>query len=104
MSLVGQTRTSSLGVARPLPPSADIGPGGQSVGQAAQFCLVEFLALTRAIGFDPGALLSTRSVRCRRTDPISLRAADKRGPLPDHDLGFLASRTDTGLAPEPIIF
>ena len=35
----GQTRTSSLGAARPLPPSADIGPGGQSVGQAAQFCL-----------------------------------------------------------------
>ena len=25
--------------ARPLPPSADIGPGGQSVGQAARFCL-----------------------------------------------------------------
>jgi hypothetical protein len=25
----GQTRTSSLGAARPLPPSADIGPGGQ---------------------------------------------------------------------------
>jgi hypothetical protein len=24
--------------ARPLPPSADIGPGEQSVGQAAQFC------------------------------------------------------------------
>ena len=35
----GQTRTSSLGAARPLPPSADIDPGGQSVGQAAQFCL-----------------------------------------------------------------
>ena len=32
----GQTRTSSLGAARPLPPSADIGPGGQSVGQAAR--------------------------------------------------------------------
>ena len=32
-------RTSYLGAARPLPPSADIGPGGQSVGQAAQFCL-----------------------------------------------------------------
>jgi len=30
-----------LGAARPLPPSADIGPGGQSVGQAAQFCLVQ---------------------------------------------------------------
>ena len=39
MSQLGQTRTSSLGAARPLPPSADIGPGGQSVGQAAQFCL-----------------------------------------------------------------
>ena len=36
---MGQTRTSSLRAARPLPPSADIGPGGQSVGQAAQFCL-----------------------------------------------------------------
>ena len=31
----GQTRTCSLGAARPLRPSADIvGPGGQSVGQA----------------------------------------------------------------------
>ena len=37
MSEMGLTRTSSLGAARPLPPSADIGPGGQSVGQAAQF-------------------------------------------------------------------
>ena len=27
-----------LGAARPLPPSADIGLGGQSVGQAAQSC------------------------------------------------------------------
>jgi hypothetical protein len=27
--------------ARPLPPRADIGPGGQSVGQAAQFCLAQ---------------------------------------------------------------
>jgi hypothetical protein len=35
---LGQTRTSSLGAARPLPPSADIGPGGQSIDQAAQFC------------------------------------------------------------------
>jgi hypothetical protein len=32
---LGQTRTSSLGAARPLPPSADIGSGGpvQSVDQ-----------------------------------------------------------------------
>src|SRR5580692_3464271 len=36
---MGQTLPSSLGAARPLPPSEDIGPGGQSVGQAAQFCL-----------------------------------------------------------------
>ena len=35
----GQTRTSSLGAGCPRPPSADIGPGGQSAGQAAQFCL-----------------------------------------------------------------
>ena len=28
-----------MGAARPLPPRADIGPGGQSVGQAARFCL-----------------------------------------------------------------
>ena len=33
-----------MGAARPLPPSADIGPGGQSVGQAAQFCLEQELA------------------------------------------------------------
>ena len=38
ISALGQTRTSSLGAARPLPPSADIGPGGQCVGQAPQFC------------------------------------------------------------------
>jgi hypothetical protein len=36
--LVGIEACAS-GAARPLPPSADIGPGGQSVGQAAQFCL-----------------------------------------------------------------
>ena len=35
MSGLRQTRTSSLGAARPLPPRADIGPRGQSVGQAA---------------------------------------------------------------------
>jgi len=42
MSQLAQTRASSLGAARPLPPSADIGPEGQSAGQAAQFC-VEFV-------------------------------------------------------------
>jgi hypothetical protein len=39
MSPLGQTRTFLLWAARSFPPSADIGPGGQSVGQAAQFCL-----------------------------------------------------------------
>jgi len=39
LSETGQTRTL-LGGRRPLPPSADIGLRGQSVGQAAQFCLV----------------------------------------------------------------
>jgi hypothetical protein len=39
-----QTRVSSLGAARPLPPRADIGPGGQSVDQAAQFCLAAHAA------------------------------------------------------------
>ena len=38
---MGQTRTSSLGAVRPLPRSADIGPGGEFVRQAAQFCLVD---------------------------------------------------------------
>ncbi len=46
----GQTRTSSLGAARPLPPSADIDPGGQSVGQAAQFCLDPNPSSTRYSG------------------------------------------------------
>ena len=38
MPAAGQTLPSSLGAARPLPPSADIGRGGQAVGQAVQFC------------------------------------------------------------------
>jgi hypothetical protein len=33
-----------LGAARPLPLRADIGPVGQSAGQAAQFCLEQELA------------------------------------------------------------
>jgi hypothetical protein len=44
-----QTRTSSLGAARPLLPSADIGPGGQSVGQAAQSCLADTHACLRKL-------------------------------------------------------
>ena len=39
----------SLGNACPLPPSADIGPGRQSVGQAAQFCLAQMSRAAAAI-------------------------------------------------------
>jgi hypothetical protein len=39
MTAVGHTRTAILSVACPLPLGADRGPRGQSVGQAAQFCL-----------------------------------------------------------------
>jgi hypothetical protein len=39
MSAKGSNPDFLLGTARPLPPSADIGPGGQSVGQTAQFGL-----------------------------------------------------------------
>ena len=53
MPAAGQTRTSSLGAARPLPPSADIGPGGQSVGQAAQFCLGPAAAQRACGGISP---------------------------------------------------
>ena len=42
-----------MAAARPLPPSADIGPGGQSVGQAAQFCLA---ALTAAGSAQQGGI------------------------------------------------
>ena len=56
-----------MGAARPLPPSADIDPGAQSIGQAAQFCLafrmtdalafkmrVELAQLSRRHGVTPG--------------------------------------------------
>ena len=45
-SAEGPNPDSSLGAARPLPPRADIGPGGQSAGQAAQFCLVSWPSST----------------------------------------------------------
>ena len=41
---MGQTRTSSLGAARPLPPSADIGPGGAVKAlEDAQKILADYL-------------------------------------------------------------
>ena len=55
---LGQTRTSSLGVARPLPPSADIGPGRSSAGQAAQFCLGEGNVIADRVGQAPRIFLA----------------------------------------------
>ena len=72
MSASGPTRT---GAARPLPPSADIGPGGQSVGQATQFCLV----VEHVVG---GEMQPSRAI-----DPeppgIGIDAAAQRGIGPD---------------------
>jgi hypothetical protein len=39
MLALGHNRTTSLEVACPLPPGADIGPREQSVGEAVPFCL-----------------------------------------------------------------
>ena len=64
---VGQTRTSSLGAARPLPPSADIGPGGQSVGQAAQFCLAAPTPAAGAVPARRGRRAAARLERHRAT-------------------------------------
>jgi hypothetical protein len=59
-----ETRTSSLGAARPLPPRADIGPGGQSVGQAAQFCLDRPSSLRRPDA-SPAAVLRVLVVKAQ---------------------------------------
>ena len=46
-----QTRTSSLGAARQLPPSADVGPGGQFVGRASRL-LLRFSRLTNGCAWN----------------------------------------------------
>jgi hypothetical protein len=51
MTELAQTRTPSLGAARPLPPSADIGPGGQVCCSTCAFRLVS--ALTYCSGRSP---------------------------------------------------
>jgi hypothetical protein len=63
---IGQTRTLLLGAARPLPPSADVDPGGQSVGQAAQFCLAPFprAALERHLDQPPDCLGAAEVLLC----------------------------------------
>jgi hypothetical protein len=66
---VSQTRTSSLRAARPFPPSADIGPGGQSVGQAAQFgSKVQSVDMRMRLG-----------MRCRRIPTHGRAVAHVRG-------------------------
>ena len=58
-SAPGQTRTSSLGAARPLPPSADIGPGGHSDGQG---CAILLVLLGASFG-SPGSVAPGRLER-----------------------------------------
>ena len=80
-----QTRTSSLGAARPLPPSADIGPRGQSVGQAVQFCFSATPprapgAPPRSPGFSTSATPSTdRSDRAHPSASTRCPPAGKHG-------------------------
>jgi hypothetical protein len=62
MPELGQPRTPSLGTARPLPPSADIGPGGHSDGQAAQ---ARFGRLTSGCPSECGVVSSSKSRRSR---------------------------------------
>jgi hypothetical protein len=78
-----QTLPSSLGPARPLPPSADIDPGGQSVGQAAELCLAR-VALPphrlarRVLRLDPRLRRPAAIGRIRplRHDALKTHAAD----------------------------
>ena len=53
MPAAGPNPDFLLGGARALPPSADIGPRGQSVGQAAQFCLGPAAAQRACGGISP---------------------------------------------------
>ena len=111
----GQTRTSSLGAARPLPPSADIDPGGQSVGQAAQFCLDPNPSSTRysgdlcdrRVGFWQILLQKSKIERCRKSresrflDTATVAGllsanAQVRGPNPDFLLGGRTSASAEG--------
>ena len=109
-SLRVQTRTSSLGAARPLPPSADIGPGGQSVGQAAQFFKARFSRLTNGCALECG--VGFRQLRtCRRTRPgsyvpaISCRSSvglgNQRGPPAHIPWCGVPGRTASVLFPSP---
>ena len=77
---LGQTRTSSLGAARPLPPSAAIGPGGQSVSQAAQFCLGR--------GLNPLTSTHPRARKFRPHFRAALACATARPQLAKADTAF----------------
>jgi hypothetical protein len=85
------------GAARPLAPSADIGPGGQSVGQATQFCLV----VEHVVG---GEMQPSRAI-----DPkppgIGIDAAAQRGigPEVNNDLaGFFGTGRSARIGDESL--
>jgi len=58
-SAPGSNRTSSLGAARPFPPSADIGPGGQSVGVKLRNSAARFSRLTNGCSLGCGVGFTT---------------------------------------------
>src|SRR6476659_776747 len=74
----GQTRTSSLGAARPLPPSADIGLGGQSAGQAAQLCLADRHWMPVVLSDDDTS--SYKKINLQDLRPAEWRTANEKMP------------------------
>jgi hypothetical protein len=65
--------TSSLGAARPLPPSEDIGPGGQSVGPACAILLSKVQSVDMWMRLGCGCRFRQPRT-CRRTRPGQLWA------------------------------
>jgi hypothetical protein len=100
----GQTLPSSLGAARPLPPSADICPGRQSVGQAVQFCLVHPVSKERvehSLVHADGSLLSPCHLRKRLTARDRLCAGNARIEIgrPIREITFVEGPTP--MTPRP---
>jgi hypothetical protein len=83
-----KSRRPSLGAARPLPRSSDIGPRGQSVGQAARFCFRRML--TPPVASNPR---DTSGVRTTRRGPKFRQARQDRS---GEDLVGAISRADAG--------
>ena len=75
----GQIRTSSLDGARPLPPGADIGQGGQSVGH----CVILLSCPFRSASFR-----SPRPARAATAKPFRLFLPREKNSKPDQNLAW----------------